>query len=102
MYFDAIRFVGQDIDIWQMVTRSQFEAITRSEWRQIREAVIDTLERSGLEPAQIDAVVRTGGSSSIPASLNLLGGLFGPEKLVEEDLFTGVTAGLGIVAWERP
>ncbi len=101
-YFDAIRFVGQDIDIWQTVTRSQFEAITRSEWRQIRQAVNDTVQRSGLEPAQIDAVVRTGGSSSIPASLNLLGTLFGPEKLVEEDLFTGVTAGLGIVAWERP
>jgi hypothetical protein len=31
----------------------------------------------------------------------MLGELFGPEKLVTEDLFTGVTAGLGITAYER-
>lgn len=98
--FEAFRFVGQDIDIWQMVTRSQFESIIRSEWRHIRSAVIDVVARSGLEPSQIDAVVRTGGSSSIPAFLDMLAEQFGPEKLVTEDLFTGVTAGLGITAWE--
>ncbi|MCC7206346.1 MAG: Hsp70 family protein [Anaerolineae bacterium] len=96
--FSAVRFTGQDIDIWQPVTRSQFESITGPEWRRIREAVLDVVERSGLEPGHIDAVVRTGGSSSIPASLNLLADIFGAEKLVEEDLFTGVTAGLGIRA----
>jgi hypothetical chaperone protein len=99
--FDAIRFTGQDIDIWQPVTRSQFESIIRGEWRRIRDAVVDVVERSGLLPGQIDAVVRTGGSSSIPVFLDMLGELFGPEKLVTEDLFTGVTAGLGITAWER-
>jgi hypothetical chaperone protein len=99
--FDVIRFEGQDIDIWQPLTRSQFEGIIRAEWRRIREAVVDVVERSGLSATQIDAVVRTGGSSSIPVFLDMLGDLFGPEKLVTEDLFTGVTAGLGIAAWER-
>jgi hypothetical chaperone protein len=99
--FDVIRFEGVDIDIWQPVTRSQFEGYTGAEWRRIRESVLDVVARSGLERDQIDAVVRTGGSSSIPASLNLLGHLFGPEKLVTEDLFAGVTSGLGICAWER-
>jgi len=99
--FDTIRFVGQDIDIWQPVTRSQFESIVRSEWRRIRDAVVDVVQRSGVKPEQIDAVVRTGGSSSIPIFLAMLGELFGADKLVTEDLFTGVTAGLGICAWER-
>ncbi len=99
--FDAIRFVGQDMDIWQPVTRSQFESIIGSEWRRIRDAVLGVVTHSGVKPEQIDAVVRTGGSSSIPVFLNMLGELFGADKLVTEDLFTGVAAGLGICAWER-
>jgi hypothetical chaperone protein len=98
--FDTIRFTGRDIDIWHLVTRSQFESYIRTELRRIRDAVIDVVQRSGLTPDQIDVVVRTGGSSSIPLFLEMLGDLFGPEKLVTEDLFTGVTAGLGITAWE--
>ncbi len=98
--FDVIRFVGQDIDIWQPVMRSQFESYIRTEWRRIREAVVDVVERSGLSPEQIDAVVRTGGSSSIPIFLQMLADLFGSDKLVTEDLFTGVTTGLGITAWD--
>ena len=96
--FAAIAFTGTDIDIWQPVTRTQFASATSAEWRRIREAVIDVIARSGLEPLQIDAVVRTGGSSSIPASQSLLAELFGAEKVVEEDLFLGVTAGLSIRA----
>ncbi|MHB8624840.1 MAG: Hsp70 family protein [Aggregatilineales bacterium] len=99
--FAEIRFTGTDIDLWQMLTRAQFEHYTQSEWRQIRALVKDVVARAGLEPAQIDAVVRTGGSSSIPASLTLLADLFGADKLVTEDLFTGVTAGLSLCAWER-
>jgi hypothetical chaperone protein len=98
--FDTIRYTGRDIDIWQLVTRSQFESYIRTELRRIRDAVIDVVQRSGLTPDQIDVVVRTGGSSSIPVFLDMLGDLFGAEKLVTEDLFTGVTAGLGITAWE--
>lgn len=99
--FEVLRFVGTDIDLWQPITRSQFESIIRPDLRRIREAVQDVVRRSGLSPRQIDAVVRTGGSSSIPAFLDMLGELFGADKLVTEDLFTGVTAGLGICAWER-
>ena len=99
--FDAVRFVGTDIDIWHMLTRSQFENFAMTEWRKIRQAITETVERSGLAPEQIDAVVRTGGSSSIPFGLTMLGEMFGPDKIVEEDLFTGVTAGLALCAWDR-
>jgi molecular chaperone DnaK (HSP70) len=84
-----------------MITRAQFERFIRSDWRRIRQAVIDVTERSGLSPQDIHAVVRTGGSSSIPVFLDMLADLFGADKLVTEDLFTGVTAGLGITAWEH-
>jgi hypothetical chaperone protein len=96
---DVLRFEGRDIDIWQPITRGQFEHYARTEWRRISTAITETVAASGLRPQQIDAVVRTGGSSRIPASVAMLTALFGSEKLVEEDLFTGVTAGLGISAW---
>jgi hypothetical chaperone protein len=96
--FDEIRFQGTEIDIWQLLTRAQFDRFATSEWRKIKEAVLDTVARSGLQPEQIDKVVRTGGSSSIPYGLNVLTGLFGEDKLVTEDLFTGVTQGLAIRA----
>jgi hypothetical chaperone protein len=96
---DILRFEGRDIDIWQPITRGQFEHYARTEWRRISTAITETVAASGLRPQQIDAVVRTGGSSRIPASVAMLTALFGSEKLVEEDLFTGVTAGLGISAW---
>lgn len=99
--FDVIRFIGTEIDIWHLLTRTQFENFAMTEWRKIRQAITDTVERSGLTPDQIDAVVRTGGSSSIPFGLTMLGEMFEPDKIVEEDLFTGVTAGLALCAWDR-
>ncbi len=99
-FFDVLRFEGREIDIWQVITRAQFERYTAGEWRKIREAVLDVLARADLQPSQIDAVVQTGGSSHLPASIALLSALFGADKLVVEDRFAGVTAGLGILAWE--
>ena len=53
---------------------------------------------SGKEPGEIDAVVRTGGSAQIPRFVDMLGGIFGPEKVVLADVFNSVTAGLAIRA----
>ena len=68
------------------------------ETNRIKTCLLDTLERSGLAPAEIDAVVRTGGSAQIPRFIELLGRIFGPEKVVLSDVFSGVTAGLAIRA----
>ena len=58
----------------------------------------ETLQRAGVDAAQIDRVVRTGGSSSIPACVDILTEHFGSEKLVAQSLFTGVASGLAIKA----
>jgi hypothetical chaperone protein len=42
--------------------------------------------------------VRTGGSSAIPAFISLLAQKFGHERIVEQDLFTGVASGLALKA----
>jgi hypothetical chaperone protein len=56
------------------------------------------VEAAGLAHEEIDIVLRTGGSSRIPAFVRMLEDRFGPERLHEMDLFTSVASGLGIAA----
>jgi len=99
-YSAVVRLQAKDIDIWQMLTRTQFDAIVASHRREIAARVQDTVQRSSLRPDAIDAVVRTGGSSQIPCFIDALADQFGAEKLRLENTFSGVTAGLAIRAWE--
>jgi len=94
----CIDYEAGEISLWQPVTRPQFEGFIAHERRLIRDMLLQTLERAQLSPSAIDYVVRTGGSSSIPCFIELLSDLFAPERVVEQDLFTGVAAGLGIRA----
>jgi hypothetical chaperone protein len=97
-HFTLVRLTGEDMDIWQPVTRSQFEALIAEPARRIQACVLDTLERSGLQASQVDTVVRTGGSAQIPHFIEMMGRMFGPEKVVLSDVFSGVTSGLAIRA----
>jgi hypothetical chaperone protein len=97
-HFTLVRLTGEDIDIWQPVTRSQFEALIADPARRIEACILDTLERSGLQASQVDTVVRTGGSAQIPHFIEMMGRIFGPEKVVLSDVFSGVTSGLAIRA----
>ena len=97
-YLDRIRLTGPDIDIWQPVSRSQFELLIDAEIRRVEACLLDTLHRSGKEPGHIDAVVRTGGSAQIPRFVDMLGGMFGPDRVVLTHAFNSVTSGLAIRA----
>ena len=88
--------------MWQPITRAQFEALITTETRRIEACLLDTLERSGLTTGEIDAVVRTGGSAQIPCFVEMLGRIFGPDKVVLSEIFSGVTAGLAIRAGIQP
>jgi hypothetical chaperone protein len=94
----ADRPADRPIDVWQPVTRSQFEALIADATRRVEACVLDTLERSGLGVGEIDTVVRTGGSAQIPCFIDMLGRIFGPDRVVLSDVFSGVTAGLAIRA----
>jgi len=87
-----------NIDIWELYTRYQFEKDIREYKEQIEKVLMETVTASGLDLSQIDAVVKTGGSSNIPAFTELLGKIFGPEKVKSSNSFSSVTAGLGIRA----
>jgi hypothetical chaperone protein len=98
--FATIELSGEDIDIWQPITRSQFETFIAGAVKHIEACLLDTVERSGLALDQIDAVVRTGGSAQIPCFIEMMGRIFGPEKVVLSSVFSGVTSGLAIRAWD--
>lgn len=96
----VIELQGKDFDLWEIYTRSQFEADIQEFYAQIEQVLLETVTASGLEPAQIDAVVKTGGSSSIPLFANMLGEIFGADKVKASNAFSSVTAGLAIRASE--
>ncbi len=78
-----------------MVSRDQFEAIIAEVLRDFEQAVQQMLFKCQMSTEQIQLVVRTGGSSLIPAVREILDTLF-PGKVVEHDPFTSVAAGLAI------
>jgi hypothetical chaperone protein len=97
-HFALIRLSGDDINVWQPLTRSQFEALIADATRRIEDCLLDAVERSGLQLSEIDTVVRTGGSAQIPCFIEMLGRIFGPEKVFLSDVFSGVAAGLAVRA----
>jgi len=98
--FATIALQEEELDLWQPVTRSQFEALIAEDQARIEACVLDTLGQAALASGQIDAVVRTGGSSQVPCLGAMLERIFGPSKVVQHEVFRGVAAGLAIRAAE--
>ncbi len=93
-----IRLDGPDFKVREFITRTEFERVIRPDIIAIESELLRTLAASGLKPAQIDAVVRTGGSAQIPVFNDMLSGIFGPKKVQSVSIFSSVTAGLGVLA----
>jgi DNA gyrase/topoisomerase IV subunit A len=93
-----IRFEGPKFKVSEMVTRTEFENIIRTEIQNIEKTLDETVRDSGLRPNQIDAVIRTGGSSNIPVFKYMLMEKFGAKKVQAIDTFSSVTSGLGVYA----
>jgi hypothetical chaperone protein len=93
-----ITLEDKDIALWELYTRHQFETDIDHYLIDVEKVLLDTIARSGLEPGQIDAVVKTGGSSSIPLFTEMLARIFGREKVKASNAFTSVVAGLALKA----
>lgn len=78
--------------------RWDFERLIGPDVREVGACIDRALAGAGLAPADIDVVLRTGGSSRIPRFVRLLSEKFGADKLQEMDVFTGVASGLAIAA----
>jgi len=94
----VISMEDKDIALWELYTRVQFEMDIQGYLDQVEKLLLETLASSGLEPGEIDAVVKTGGSSNIPLVSGMLARIFGAQKVKETNAFTSVVAGLAIRA----
>jgi hypothetical chaperone protein len=92
-----IRLHGEGFDLREFVTRTEFEGMIRPEIVEIEQHLQEVVAASGLDTAEIDAVIRTGGSAQIPVFYEMLCRHFGPDKVHEVDTFSSVTAGLGVI-----
>jgi hypothetical chaperone protein len=93
-----ISLEDKDIALWDLYTRHQFETDIYHYLLDVEKVLLETIAKSGLDIAQIDAVVKTGGSSNIPLFTEMLVRIFGKEKVRQSSSFSSVVAGLAIKA----
>ena len=92
---ESARLDIPEIDVDLVMHRDEFEALIAEPLQQLASAVDIALEKAGLRAGDIDIVLRTGGSSLIPAVTDLLEARFAG-KVVEHDPFTSVAMGLAV------
>jgi hypothetical chaperone protein len=95
----VISLEDKDIALWDLYTRSQFESDIQHYLVDVEKVLLDTIAKSGLDIEEIDAVVKTGGSSNIPLFTGMLARIFGAEQVKESNSFSSVVAGLAIKAY---
>ena len=83
------------LDIEVELERWEFEVMISDALFELEQAITLILSKADLEARDIDLVLRTGGSSLIPAVKDILDNQFAG-KVVEHDPFTSVAAGLAI------
>ncbi len=88
----------RDIDLWELYTRWQFEQDISGYQQKIEDVLFSVVGDSGLGLDQVDAVVKTGGSSNIPLFSEMLVKIFGPERVKASNTFGSVAGGLGLKA----
>lgn len=84
-----------EIDIQITVERWEFEMMISDLLFEFEQAITVVLSKANCRSDDIDLVLRTGGSSLIPAVKDILDNQF-QGKVVEHDPFTSVAAGLAI------
>ena len=83
------------------LARTEFNRLIGYEQAEVRRGIREAIAAAGLRPEQVDVVVATGGSSSIPAFQALLRHELPGAELVVSDLFGSVTGGLAIQAYRH-
>jgi hypothetical protein len=89
-----------NIHIRETLTRYKFEELIVPEIEAVDSSVRQILHDAGLQPDRVDVILRTGGTSAVPAFTNLLSETFDRSKLRSLELLTSVVGGLAIAAHE--
>jgi hypothetical chaperone protein len=96
----SIEFHRPRLDLSIPVTRSEFEGLIASRLEVVRGEIMKALELAEIGPEEVSLVLRTGGSSSIPAFVRILEEVFDPAIVQERPVYTTVVHGLASYAQE--
>lgn len=96
----VIDFHRPGIDLSIPVTRQELEQLIAKPMAAVQDAVLRALEIAGIGPRDVNLVLRTGGSSSIPAFVRMLEEIFDPSIIQERPVYTTVVRGLASYAQE--
>jgi hypothetical chaperone protein len=94
----VIDFHRPGIDLSLPVPRSDFEELIAKPMQDVRAVIIEALSQAGIGPEDVNLVLRTGGSSSIPAFVRILEEIFDPSVIQERPVYTTVVHGLASYA----
>ncbi len=89
-----------DFAFKELITRPQLESRVRKFSQDVRREIGTLVADSGLRVGQIQAVLRTGGTSEVPAFIRLLGEIFGHDRLRPLNPFETIVGGLAYKAGE--
>ena len=89
-----------ELDIELLVTREEFDLMISDILEKFKRAINELLAKAQLVSGDIQLVIRTGGSSLIPAVKQILDIEFSG-KVIEHDPFTSVAAGLAIAEYQK-
>lgn len=95
-----LTFEQSGIHIRETITRYKFEELIAPEIEAVEAGVRQILHDAAIKPEQVDVVLRTGGTSAVPAFTDLLAEIFDRRKLRSLELLTSVVGGLAIAAHE--
>lgn len=96
----SIEFHRPGVDLSVPVSREEFEALIARPLEIVQDEILKALEIANLGPEDVNLVIRTGGSSSIPAFVRILEQLFDPSIVQERAVYTTVVRGLASYAQE--
>lgn len=94
----SIEFHRPGIDLSIPITRSDYEQLIERDLDVVAEAIDATMKQAGVQAADVDVVIRTGGTSGTPMFVRYLESVFGTTKIEKRKLFASVCEGLAMRA----
>jgi hypothetical chaperone protein len=97
----TLEFHEAPIHISETFTRTQFENLIAADVKAVNAGIEETFRLASVAPEQVEVVLRTGGSSLIPAFGRLLANRFGEDKLRQINPLTSIVGGMAVIADRR-
>lgn len=97
----TLHFNYDNIHINKPITRRRFERMIAPEINLVEQGLQEIIASANLRPVDIDVVLRTGGSSLVPAFYRLLSSYFGEDKQREIDPLVSVVGGFAVSAYDH-